>query len=83
MVFPYLIGLMIDIAEGKSELDISLNDVGVGLVVILLVQGVISYVRVLLFAEVSEKGVADIRRAVYKKWFHYLLPFLKKIKPVI
>ena len=80
MVFPYLIGLMIDIAEGKSELDISLNDVGLGLVVILLVQGVISYVRVLLFAEVSEKGVADIRRAVYKKMVSLPITFFEENK---
>lgn len=80
MVFPYLIGLMIDIAEGKSELDVSLNDVGLGLVAILLVQGVISYVRVLLFAEVSEKGIADIRTAVYKKMVSLPITFFEENK---
>ena len=80
MVFPYLIGLMIDIAEGKSELDVSLNDVGKGLVVILVVQGFISYTRVLLFAEVSERGVADIRTAVYKKIISLPITFFEENK---
>ncbi len=80
MVFPYLIGLMIDIAEGNSELDISLDDVGIGLVVILVVQGFISYTRVLLFAEVSERGVADIRTAVYKKIISLPISFFEENK---
>lgn len=80
MVFPYLIGLMIDIAEGKATLDVSLNDVGIGLVVILAVQGVISYARVLLFAEVSERGVADIRTAVYKKIISLPITFFEENK---
>jgi ATP-binding cassette, subfamily B, bacterial len=80
MVFPYLIGLMIDIAEGKSDLNLSLNDVGLGLVLILLVQGFISYARVLLFAEVSEKGVADIRTAVYKKIISLPITFFEENK---
>lgn len=67
MGFPYLAGLMIDIAQGESELPYSLGEVGLGMVAIFIVQGFVSYARVMLFAVVSEKGIADVRKAVYRK----------------
>ncbi len=67
MIFPYLIKLMVDIAEGKSEYAITLNDTGYLLVAILFAQGFVSYFRVTLFAKVSENGIADVRRALYQK----------------
>lgn len=80
MVFPYLIGLMVDIAQGKAEQKWTLNEVGIGLVVILVLQGVISYSRVLMFAVVSEKGVADIRKAVYLKIISLPITFFEENK---
>ena len=67
MVFPYLIGLMVDIAEGKEVYDLSLTQIGWALIVVLLIQGSTSYGRVIMFANVSERGIADIRKAVYQK----------------
>lgn len=67
MVFPYLIGLMVDIAQGKSEYELSLTQIGWALIVVLIMQGLLSYFRVILFANVSERGIADIRKSVYKK----------------
>ncbi|MCB9288782.1 MAG: ATP-binding cassette domain-containing protein [Lewinellaceae bacterium] len=67
MIFPYLSGLMVDVAQGKAELDITLGQVGWVLLGILAVQGVVSYTRILLFAVVSEKGIADVRKALYEK----------------
>lgn len=80
MVFPYLIGLMVDIAQGKAEQKWTLNEVGIGLVAILVLQGVISYSRVLMFAVVSEKGVADIRKAVYLKIISLPITFFEENK---
>ncbi len=65
MVFPYLAGEMTDIATGESEHGFTLNDVGIALGVILVVQGVVSYFRIYLFAIVSEKGMADVRKELY------------------
>lgn len=67
MLFPLLIGWMVDIAQGKEVYDLTLNDLGVYLVVILVIQGVFSYARVMLFANVSERSVADLRLALYEK----------------
>jgi ATP-binding cassette, subfamily B, bacterial len=65
MVFPYLSGLMIDVAQGSSEYDLTLGRIGWILAAILVIQGILSYTRVMLFALVSEKGIADVRRNVY------------------
>ncbi|MCO6476270.1 MAG: ATP-binding cassette domain-containing protein [Phaeodactylibacter sp.] len=67
MIFPYLAGLMVDVAQGKAEADISLKQIGWVLLGVLIVQGVVSYSRILLFAIVSEKGIADVRKALYQK----------------
>lgn len=67
MIFPYLAGLMVDVAQGKAETDISLKQIGWVLLGVLIVQGVVSYSRILLFAIVSEKGIADVRKALYQK----------------
>lgn len=80
MVLPYLIGVMVDIAEGKSELVFSLTDMGVLLLILLIVQGSFSFLRVILFANVSEKGTADIRKAVYKRMVALPISFFEENK---
>jgi len=67
MIFPYLSGLMVDVAQGNAELDISLGQVGWVLLGVLIAQGLTSYLRILLFSIVSEKGIADVRKALYQK----------------
>ncbi|MCO6492769.1 MAG: ATP-binding cassette domain-containing protein [Phaeodactylibacter sp.] len=67
MLFPYLSGLMVDVAQGNAETDITLGQIGWVLLAVLVAQGVVSYLRVLLFAIVSEKGIADVRKALYHK----------------
>jgi ABC-type multidrug transport system fused ATPase/permease subunit len=78
MVFPYLSGMMVDVAQGKSEWDLSLSDIGLILLGILVVQGVFSYSRVMLFAFVSEKGTADLRKALYDKLVSLPIVFFEK-----
>src|SRR5690606_21125025 len=65
MVFPYLSGLMIDVAQGSAETDLTLGSIGWILALTLIIQGFLAYARVMLFAQVSEKGIADVRKAVY------------------
>jgi ATP-binding cassette subfamily B protein len=78
MVFPLLSGQMIDVAQGTSDLDFTLADIGLGLLVILVVQGFVSYWRVTLFAVVSEKGIAAVRRALYQKMVSLPIVFFEK-----
>ncbi len=78
MIFPYLSGEMVDIALGKSQYGITLKEVGVLLLVILVVQGFVSYARVKLFAIVSEKGIADVRKALYDRLICLPIVFFEK-----
>ena len=80
MVFPYLIGQMVDIAQGEGKYDYTLIEMGWALLIILLIQGVISYLRVIMFANVSERGIADIRKALYQKLTSLSIAFFEENK---
>ncbi|MTI23131.1 ATP-binding cassette domain-containing protein [Fulvivirga sp. RKSG066] len=76
LAFPFFAGKLLDIATGKNwQLDIagqsytidSINNVALILIGILLVQSIFSFFRVYLFAQVSEKSMADVRGSVYSK----------------
>ncbi|HHJ50469.1 MAG TPA: ATP-binding cassette domain-containing protein [Phaeodactylibacter sp.] len=78
MAFPYLAGLMVDVAQGKAGRPMDLTQVGWILLAVLIVQGGISYGRVMLFAQVSEKGIAALRKALYQKLITLPLPFFEQ-----
>jgi ABC-type bacteriocin/lantibiotic exporter with double-glycine peptidase domain len=65
--FPFLAGELADVATGHTKLGLSLNQIGLILIVILVLQGIMSYLRVIWFAVVSEKGMADVRSSIYQK----------------
>ncbi len=67
MVFPWLTGQMADIATGNSKYGLDFPQIAKILLVLLVVQGLVSYFRVIFFAQVSEKGMADVRKDLYKK----------------
>ncbi|MBT1698575.1 ATP-binding cassette domain-containing protein [Fulvivirgaceae bacterium PWU4] len=67
LAFPRLSGELLDVATGKGKYFGNINHVVVALLGILLVQSVFSFVRVYTFAIVSERGMADLRKAVYEK----------------
>lgn len=80
MIFPSIIGLMFDVAQGVSTYDFSLQDIKWLILVVLLAQGLVSYVRVLIFAYVSEKSIADVRKALYQKLIALPIPFFEESK---
>jgi len=80
MIFPYLIDLMVDIAQGKSDYNFSLEQIGFVLVAVLFIQGFVSYTRVILFANVSEKGIADIRKSLYQRMISLPITFFEENK---
>ncbi|MEM1408118.1 MAG: ABC transporter transmembrane domain-containing protein, partial [Bacteroidota bacterium] len=63
--FPYLAGKLVDVASGKSWLLGTINQLTVALIAVLLIQSVFSFLRVYLFAQVSERSMADVRKAVF------------------
>ncbi len=67
MVFPWLTGQMADIATGNAKYGLDFNKVAIILLILLVVQGIVSYLRVIFFAQVSERGMADVRKNLYRK----------------
>lgn len=78
MVFPFLSGELINIAQGESKYNVTLPQVGYFLIIVLVAQGFVSYFRVQLFATVSERGIADVRKALYAKIITLPLVFFEK-----
>ncbi|MFZ4543399.1 MAG: ABC transporter ATP-binding protein [Saprospiraceae bacterium] len=78
MIFPQASGELLDIATGTSKRGYTLNQVGIGLLIILVVQSFISYTRVMLFNYVSEYSMADIRKALYNKIITLPITFFEK-----
>ena len=68
MVFPFIVGVMLDVAQGKASIaHLDLPSIAFLLLAVLAFQGVVSYFRVILFARVSEGVSADIRKDLYQK----------------
>jgi ATP-binding cassette, subfamily B, bacterial len=89
MIFPFLSGRIVDIAQGKHDFVFSfggktipyyldLPRIGYILAVLLVVQGFISYFRVTLFAKVSEYGIADMKQALYQKMVSLPISFFEQ-----
>jgi ATP-binding cassette, subfamily B, bacterial len=78
LVFPTMIGEMLNVAQGKTMNNIDLTKIGYWLIGTLIFQGVVSYLRVMMFAQVSERSTADIRVAVYKKLITLPIVFYEK-----
>lgn len=73
-----LAGVMIDVAEGKEFYGLSLKQIGLVLIIIFVIQGIVSFFRIYLFAIVSEKGIAAIRRDLYAKMITMPIMFFEK-----
>lgn len=69
MIFPGAAGEMANVAIGKDtyHLGLSIEDYGWLFLIILILQGVLSYVRTVFFSIVSEKGMADLRKDLFDK----------------
>ncbi|MBK8956250.1 MAG: ATP-binding cassette domain-containing protein [Saprospiraceae bacterium] len=67
MIFPAAAGEMANTAIGKGKWNLTLPQFGLIFLLILLIQGILSYYRTTFFAYVSEYGMADLRKALYEK----------------
>ncbi|MFZ9044288.1 MAG: ABC transporter ATP-binding protein [Cyclobacteriaceae bacterium] len=85
LAFPKLAGQFVNVAEGQSEqflieqiqLD-SLRQVATVLFIILIIQAMLSFLRVYLFASVSERALANLRSDVYQKVIGLPMTFFDK-----
>jgi ABC transporter fused permease/ATP-binding protein len=76
LAFPFLVGKLIDVATGNQDwIFRSLESIALILIGILFVQGIFSFLRVYLFALTSERSVADIRKALFRKYMFLPMTF--------
>jgi ABC-type multidrug transport system fused ATPase/permease subunit len=78
MIFPGAMGEMADAATGHSKRGFTLMQYGMVFLILLVVQAVFSYIRTILFAIVSEKGMADVRKALYEKLITQEIAFFEQ-----
>jgi len=70
LVFMVLMGIpgeMANVASGtpRFELDLTIQDFGKIMILLLVIQGIFSYFRTVFFTIVSERGMADLRKDLY------------------
>lgn len=76
MAFPWVTGRLVDTATGTLT-QYSRHEIAFGLIGILVLQGIFSFVRVYLFSTVSERAMRDIRQALYSKLISLPIPYLE------
>lgn len=79
MIFPFATGKLIDASLKKNNFFIhDINGIAFILIGVLLVQAGFSFMRIWLFSLVSERSMADIRKALYQKLLTLSIPFFEK-----
>ncbi len=78
LAFPYIAAELADASMGtEGAVTWSINQIAFGLLIILILQGIFSYFRIVLFSIVSEKAMADIRKDLYAKLISLNIPFFE------
>ena len=77
LAFPKLLGDLVS-AGDEGNLGTELNRIALILFILLLVQSVFSYFRVVLFVNVTEKTLADLRTYTYRHLIKLPLQFFNK-----
>lgn len=76
LVFPKMIGSIIEVIEGKSKYTI--NEITLFLFAVLVLQSIFSFFRIYLFTKVSEWSMTDIRSDVFSKIITLPIQFLEQ-----
>ncbi|WP_338874031.1 ABC transporter transmembrane domain-containing protein [Spirosoma sp. SC4-14] len=76
MSFGLLIGQITSVIQGKSNF--TLNQVTLFFVGVLVAQAIFSFCRIYFFSQVSERAMADVRRATYSKIITLPITFFEK-----
>lgn len=80
MILPVAAGELMNIIDGKSRWNLSLEEIGFIFFLVLVGQGICSYLKILFFTQISEKGLADIRKKLYEKLITQKVPYLEKLR---
>jgi len=77
LAFPKLLGDLVN-AGNEGTIAAEMNRIGLLLVALLLIQSVFSYFRTVLFFNVTEKSLADLRQSTYNHLIRLPLKFFEK-----
>ena len=75
LVFPRIMGGLVDTAIGETGTTSALDRIALLLFVVFLVQAAFNYLRIYALAVVGEGVVADLRRSVYDRIVRLPVPF--------
>ncbi|RBL90514.1 ABC transporter ATP-binding protein [Chitinophaga flava] len=64
LAFPKMLGMLIDVSA-KPHTSADIHRIGLSLLGVLIAQSIFSFIRTVLFANVSEKTLAALRQSVY------------------
>jgi len=77
LAFPKFLGELVNAGNEGALLE-ELNRIALILAAVLIVQAIFSYFRTILFVNVTEKTLADIRQTTYNHLIHLPLKFFEK-----
>lgn len=77
LAFPKLLGDLVN-AGNEGTIAAEMNRIGLMLVALLLIQSIFSYFRTILFFNVTEKSLADLRQSTYNHLIRLPLMFFEK-----
>lgn len=77
MSFPKVLSMLIDLASG-IETVFSKNQIVLVLGIILVIQVILSFTRIFLFAIITEKSMADLRNKIFNKLLQFQVTFFEK-----
>lgn len=78
MVFPFVTGRLVDSALGTADGWLSdRNNIALLFIGILVLQAIISFSRIMLFANVTERAMKDLRYSLYSKLMSLSIPFFE------
>lgn len=83
MAFPGAAGEMANVANKQPkypEYNLKVLDFAWIFLGIVVIQGIASYIKTILFARVSEKGLADVRRAVFGKMIRQEMTYFEQFR---
>ena len=76
LAFPYVASKLIDAATGNGSWVLrGVNQIALALFAILFFQAVFSFLRVYLFAQVSERSMANVRLSLYSRFMELPMSF--------
>jgi ABC-type multidrug transport system fused ATPase/permease subunit len=68
MAFLFLVGKLVDAAQGKEDFFLKgIDQIALAMLILLLSTSLVSFTRTLLVAKVSERSIADIRKELYQR----------------